>query len=86
MICQKTFLSVLRYRVAILKTSYDNLTINIEVGHLNYKKLTQCLDSSLNEGKSAASFCHQVAVWFPDMFCGYYLVKNPKIAKNSAIN
>jgi hypothetical protein len=36
-----------------------------------------------NEGKSAASFCRQVAVWFPDMFGNFYLVKNHKIAKNS---
>jgi hypothetical protein len=31
----------------------------------------------------AASFYHQVAAWFPDMFCNFYLVKNNKIAKNS---
>jgi hypothetical protein len=36
-----------------------------------------------NEGKSAASFCHQVAAWFTDMFCNFYSVKNHKIAKNS---
>ncbi len=36
-----------------------------------------------NEGKSAASFCRQVAAWFPDMFCNFYLVKNHKITKNS---
>jgi hypothetical protein len=35
------------------------------------------------EGKSAAIFCHQVAVWFADMFCNFYLVKNHEIAKNS---
>jgi hypothetical protein len=34
-------------------------------------------------GESAASFCHHVAAWFPDMFCNFYLVKNHKIAKNS---
>jgi hypothetical protein len=34
-----------------------------------------------NEGKSAASFCHQVAAWLPDMFCNFYKVKNHKIAK-----
>jgi hypothetical protein len=38
----------------------------------------------LNEGKSAASFCGKVAAWFPDMFCNFYVVKNHKIAKNSA--
>jgi hypothetical protein len=26
---------------------------------------------------------HQVATWFPDMFCNFYLVKIPKIANNS---
>ncbi len=36
-----------------------------------------------NEGKSAASFCHQVAAWFPDMFSNYYIVNNHKFAKNS---
>ncbi len=38
---------------------------------------------SNNVGKSAASFCHPVAAWFPDMFCNFYFVKNHKIAKNS---
>jgi hypothetical protein len=38
----------------------------------------------VNEGKSAASFCHQVAAALvPDMFCNFYLVAN-KIANNSA--
>jgi hypothetical protein len=40
--------------------------------------------SALNEGKSAASFCHQVAAWAPDIFCNFYLLKNHKIAKNSS--
>jgi hypothetical protein len=35
-----------------------------------------------NEGKSAASFCHQVAAMFPDTFCNFYFVKNQKNAKN----
>jgi hypothetical protein len=34
----------------------------------------------VNEGKSAASFCHQV----PDMFCNFYSVKNHKIAKGNS--
>jgi len=37
-----------------------------------------------NKEESAASFCCQVAEWFPDMFCNFYLVKIHKIAKNSA--
>jgi hypothetical protein len=37
------------------------------------------------EGKSAASFCHQVAALVPAMFCKFYLVKNHKIADKSAI-
>ncbi len=37
-----------------------------------------------NEGKSAASFCRQVAVSVPDMFYYFYLVKNYNIANNSA--
>jgi hypothetical protein len=34
-------------------------------------------------GKSAASFCHQVAAWAMDMFCNFYLAKSHKIANNS---
>jgi hypothetical protein len=41
------------------------------------------LGDATNEGESAASFCGQVAAWFPDMFCNFYLTKNHKIAKNS---
>jgi hypothetical protein len=41
------------------------------------------LPLQLTGGISAASFCCQVAAWFPDMFCNYYLVKNQKIVKNS---
>ncbi len=37
-----------------------------------------------SEGKSAPSFCHQVAALVPAMFCNLYLVKNHKIADNSA--
>jgi hypothetical protein len=37
-----------------------------------------------SEGKSAAIFCRQAAVLVPDMFCNFYLVKNHKIANNSA--
>jgi hypothetical protein len=33
------------------------------------------------EGKSAGSFCQQVAAWVLGMFCKFYLVKNHKIAK-----
>ena len=35
-----------------------------------------------NEGKLAASICRQVAAWFPDMFCNFYLVKNHSIDEN----
>jgi hypothetical protein len=35
-----------------------------------------------NEGKSAASFCHQLAALVPDMYCNFYLVKNCKSAKD----
>jgi hypothetical protein len=37
-----------------------------------------------NEGKLTASFCRQVAVFLPAMFCNFYLVKNHKIAYNLA--
>ncbi len=38
----------------------------------------------INEGKSAASFCLQVATLVLAMFCNFYLVKNHKIADNPA--
>jgi hypothetical protein len=38
----------------------------------------------INEGKSAASFCRQVAALVSDMFYSFYLVENHKIANNSA--
>jgi hypothetical protein len=41
---------------------------------------------TINEGKSAISFCHQVAALVPDMFYNFYLVKNHNIVNNSAIN
>jgi hypothetical protein len=37
-----------------------------------------------NEGKSGASFCHQIAALVPDRFCNFYLVKNHKIVNNLA--
>ncbi len=39
-----------------------------------------------NQDKSAAIFCHQVAVWVPVMFCNFYLVKNHKVGNNSETN
>ncbi len=39
--------------------------------------------ANINEGKSAASFCCQVAAWFTYMFFNFCLVKNHKITKNS---
>jgi hypothetical protein len=37
----------------------------------------------VNEGKSAASVCHQVAAWFSEMFCNFYIVENHKIVYNA---
>jgi hypothetical protein len=36
------------------------------------------------ERNSAASFCQQVAALVLDMFCNFHLLKNCKIANNSA--
>ncbi len=36
-----------------------------------------------DERESAASFCHQLAALFHDLFCNFYLVKNNKITKHS---
>jgi hypothetical protein len=45
----------------------------------------QCCGATLCRWyKSAARFCCQVASWVLDMFCNFYLVKNHKIANNSA--
>jgi hypothetical protein len=43
----------------------------------------QSWKKSMNEGKSAASFCFLVAAWVSDMFRNFYQVKNLKITKNS---
>ncbi len=48
---------------------------------INLKNLKE-LNNLANEGISVASFCRQVAAWFPDMLCNFYLVKNHKIDKN----
>ncbi len=37
-----------------------------------------------NQDKSAARFCNQIAACVPDMLRNFYLVKNHKIANNSA--
>jgi len=42
------------------------------------------MGSDIIEGKSAASFCCQVAALVPDMFYNFYFVKNHKNADNSA--
>jgi hypothetical protein len=42
----------------------------------SYQRLIQM------RGKSAATFCCQVAAWVLDMFCYFYLMKDHKIAKN----
>jgi hypothetical protein len=41
------------------------------------------IELNLMMGKSAASFCHQVAAQITDMFCNYYFVKSHKIANSS---
>ncbi len=38
----------------------------------------------MNEGESVASFCCQVVAFFLDMFCGFYFLKNHKIAKKNS--
>ncbi len=45
--------------------------------------LSWTIQIDTNEGKSAASFYRQVAVWFPDMFCNFDLGKITKITNNS---
>ncbi len=37
-----------------------------------------------NLDKSAASLCRNVAARFPDVYCNFYLLKNPKIDNNLA--
>jgi hypothetical protein len=48
-----------------------------------YSMLLRVCMRQISEGKSAASFCRQMAAWFPYMFCNFYLVQNNNIAKNS---
>jgi hypothetical protein len=42
------------------------------------------MSSCYNEQKSGASLCRQVATLIPDMFRNFYLMKNHKLANNSA--
>ncbi len=42
------------------------------------------IETKDNDGKSAASFCQQVAALVLDVFCNFYLLKNHKIPTNSA--
>ncbi len=51
-------------------------TVNLS---LSMAKLS--LIKLINQDKSAASFCHQVAASVPDIFCDFYAVKNNKITK-----
>ncbi len=45
----------------------------------------ECRGATLsNEGKSATSFCHQMPAFVQAMSYNFYLVKNHKIADNSA--
>jgi hypothetical protein len=36
------------------------------------------------QDKSVTRFCHQVALWVPDIFCNFYFVLSHEIANNSA--
>jgi hypothetical protein len=45
--------------------------------------LLKLVANFINEGESVASFCHQVAAGFPDIFLYFYFVKNHKMAKNA---
>jgi hypothetical protein len=68
---------------------FTNISAKIFSAFLLLRPATYCAHFSQmlfplkNEGKSATSFCHQVAALFLDMFYNLYLLKNHKIAKNS---
>jgi hypothetical protein len=64
-------------KFSVSGTVADLSTTNPEI------KVSNPATGQLDEGKSAGSFCRQVAAWVPDMFCNFYLVKNDKIANNS---
>jgi hypothetical protein len=66
----------------ILNTRFVGSLITHQVSYVK-REVEYLASASTNEGKSAATFCHQVVVWFPDMFCNFYLVKSHKTAKNS---
>ncbi len=63
----------------------EPLLLPLQLAFFKYQssKICQCHYSFENEGRSTAIFCHQVAAWFPDMFCNFYLVKIHQIANNS---
>ncbi len=49
------------------------------VGSTSWQKVNS--SHPLNDGKSVASFCHQVAAWVSDMFCHFHLLKNHQITQ-----
>ncbi len=51
--------------------------------HLNCDTISVKI-SIINQDKSTASLCSQVAAWFPDMFCDFQSIKNHRAAKNSS--
>ncbi len=75
----------LYYTMVIKHTVVSFCAISILILHFCERFYCR-FTSGLNEGISAASLWDQVAALVPDQFCNFYLVKNHKIAYNSATN
>jgi hypothetical protein len=81
--------------IRILTTRCLQVRVNIGIQTILYTFKMRCsiakkwfqsykVLANFREGKSAASWCRQVAASVPGMFCNFYVVKNQKIANNSA--
>ncbi len=75
--------SIPSHNLAPIPSSDGNITGSdlLTNWHYHYVRVKWC---STNKGKSAVSFCHQLAAWVPNMFHNFYSVKNHKIANSSS--
>jgi hypothetical protein len=60
----------------VVTTTAFPLKITIVSNGVSYFSIARPLNIFKNLDNSAASFCHHVAAWVPDMLCSIYLATN----------
>ncbi len=78
------FINSLFHQLIISSTHYFINSLFHQIAVSAFGNFIRLLYWIANEGKSAVSFCHQVAALVPDMSHNFYLVKNHKTAKYPA--